>query len=81
MNYVGGNAEMISKNYKSLPEFERSVYFFESEDRHQQIAHIQHENKWLVEPFELVKYEFYNDVAQAQRAPEGRVISCRTIFA
>jgi hypothetical protein len=31
--------------------------------------------------FELVMYEYYHKVAQAQRAPEGRLISCRTIFA
>ena len=30
--------------------------------------------------FELVMYEFYNDVVQAQLAPEGRLISGRTIF-
>jgi Mlc titration factor MtfA (ptsG expression regulator) len=31
--------------------------------------------------FELVMYEFCHSVAQAQRAPEGRLISCRTVFA
>jgi hypothetical protein len=50
MDYVGGNAEIITKNYKSLPEYERPVYCFEGEDKHQQIAHIQHDNKWIVEP-------------------------------
>ena len=36
---------------------------------------------WVqTQAFELV-YEFYNDVALAQRAPEGRLISCRTVFA
>jgi hypothetical protein len=50
MDYVGGNAEIITKNYKNLPEFERPVYCFTGEDKHQQIAHIQHENNWIVEP-------------------------------
>ena len=50
MDYVGGNAEIITKNYNSLPEFERPVYCFSGEDKHQQIAHIQHENSWVVEP-------------------------------
>ena len=50
MDYVGGNAEIITKNYNSLPEFERPVYCFTGEDKHQQIAHIQHENNWIVEP-------------------------------
>jgi hypothetical protein len=50
MDYVGGNAEIITKNYKNLPEFERPVYCFTGEDKHQQIAHIQHENSWIVEP-------------------------------
>jgi hypothetical protein len=31
--------------------------------------------------FELVMYEFCHSVAQARRAPEGRLISCRSIFA
>jgi hypothetical protein len=50
MDYVGGNAEIITKNYINLPEFERPVYCFSGEDKHQQIAHIQHENNWVVEP-------------------------------
>jgi hypothetical protein len=50
MDYVGGNAEIITKNYNNLPEFERPVYRFSGEDKHQQIAHIQHENNWVVEP-------------------------------
>jgi hypothetical protein len=50
MDYVGGNAEIITKNYNNLPEFERPVYCFTGEDKHQQIAHIQHENNWVVEP-------------------------------
>jgi hypothetical protein len=50
MDYVGGNAEIITKNYNNLPEFERPVYCFSGEDKHQQIAHIQHENNWIVEP-------------------------------
>lgn len=49
MDYVGGNAEIISKNYKSLPEHERPVYSFDGEDEHQKVAHIQHDNKWIVE--------------------------------
>ena len=50
MNYVDGNAEIIEKNYKSLPEFERPIYCFEGEDKHQKIAHIHHENEWMIEP-------------------------------
>jgi hypothetical protein len=50
MDYVGGNAEIITKNYNNLPEFERPVYCFSGEDKHQQIAHIQHENNWVIEP-------------------------------
>ena len=50
MDYVGGNAEIITKNYNNLPVFERPVYCFSGEDKHQQIAHIQHENNWVVEP-------------------------------
>ena len=50
MDYVGGNAEIITKNYNNLPEFERPVYCFSGEDKHQQIAHIQHGNSWIVEP-------------------------------
>jgi hypothetical protein len=50
MDYVGGNAEIITKNYNNLPEFERPIYCFSGEDKHQQIAHIQHENNWVVEP-------------------------------
>ena len=50
IDYVGRNAEIISKNYKSLPEFESPVYCFDSKDKHEQIAHIQHKNNWLVEP-------------------------------
>jgi hypothetical protein len=50
MDYVGGNSEIITKHYKNLPEFERPVYCFSGEDKQQQIAHIQHENNWIVEP-------------------------------
>jgi hypothetical protein len=49
MDYVGGNAEIITKNYKSLPEYERPVYIFNGEDGHQKVAHIQYDNKWVVE--------------------------------
>jgi hypothetical protein len=48
-DYVGGNAEIITKNYNSLPEYERPVYVFTGEDEHQKIAHIQYNNKWVVE--------------------------------
>jgi hypothetical protein len=48
-DYVGGNAEIITKNYNSLPEYERPVYVFTGEDEHQKIAHIQYDNKWVVE--------------------------------
>ena len=48
-DYVGGNAEVITKNYKSLPEYERPVYCFNGEDEHQKVAHIQHDDKWIVE--------------------------------
>ena len=50
LNYVDGNAEIIEKNYKSLPEYERPIYCFEGEDMHQKIAHIQYKNKWRIEP-------------------------------
>jgi len=50
MDYVNGNMEVIEKNFKMLPEFERPIYCFEGEDNHQSIAHIQHDNKWVVEP-------------------------------
>jgi hypothetical protein len=49
MDYVGGNAEIITKNYNNLPEYERPVYVFNGEDEHQKIAHIQYDNKWIVE--------------------------------
>ena len=48
-DYVGGNAEIITKNYKSLPEYERPLYVFNGEDEHQKVAHIQYDNKWVVE--------------------------------
>jgi hypothetical protein len=48
-DYVGGNAEIITKSYKSLPEFERPVYIFNGEDEHQKVAHIHYDNKWVVE--------------------------------
>jgi hypothetical protein len=48
-DYVGGNAEIITKSYKSLPEFERPVYSFSGEDENQKVAHIQHDDKWIVE--------------------------------
>ena len=48
-DYVGGNAEIITKSYKSLPEFERPVYTFSGEDENQKVAHIQHDDKWIVE--------------------------------
>jgi hypothetical protein len=50
MDCVGGNAEIITKNCNNLPEFERPVYYSSGEDKHQQIAHIQHESNWVVEP-------------------------------
>jgi hypothetical protein len=46
---VGGNAEIITKNNKSLPEYERPLYVFTGEDEHQKVAHIQYDNKWVVE--------------------------------
>jgi hypothetical protein len=64
-DYVGGNAEIITKSYKSLPEFERPVYSFNGEDEHQKVAHIQHDNKWIVERevnwMNQVRQE-YNDI-------------------
>jgi heme oxygenase len=48
-DYVGGNADIITKNYKSLLEYERTVYVFNGEDEHQKVAHIQYDNKWDVE--------------------------------
>jgi hypothetical protein len=55
-DYVNGNAEVIERNYKQLPEFERPLYCFTEEYKEHQIAHIQHDNKWLSEP-ELVRYK------------------------
>jgi hypothetical protein len=49
MDYVGGNAEIITKNYKNLPEFERPIYSFSGEDEHQKVVHIKHNDKWIVE--------------------------------
>jgi hypothetical protein len=48
-DYVGGNAEIITKNYNSLPEYERPVYVFNRGDEHQNVAHIQYDKKWVVE--------------------------------
>ena len=48
-DYVGGNAEIITKNYNSLPEYERPIYVFNGEDEHQKVAHIHYDNKWVVE--------------------------------
>ena len=45
MDYVGSNAEIITKNYKSLPEYERPLYVFNGEDEHQKVAHIQYHDK------------------------------------
>ena len=49
LDYVGGNAEIITMSYKRLPEFERPVYSFSGEDEHQKVAHIQHDDKWITE--------------------------------
>ena len=48
-DYVGGNAEIITKNYNSLPECERPIYTFNGEDEHQKVVHIKHDDKWVVE--------------------------------
>jgi hypothetical protein len=48
-DYVGGNAEIITKSYNSLPEYERPIYSFIGEDDHQKVVHIQHDDKWVVE--------------------------------
>jgi hypothetical protein len=48
-DYVGGNAEIITKNYNNLPEYERPLYCFHGEDVHQKVAHIQYDNKWVEE--------------------------------
>ena len=48
-DYVGGNAEMITKNYNNLLEFERPIYSFYGEDGHQKVVHIKHHDKWVVE--------------------------------
>ena len=48
-DYVGGNAEIITKNINSLPEYERPLYVFNGEDEHQKVAHIQYDNKWIIE--------------------------------
>ena len=48
-DYVGGNAEIITKSYNRLPEYERPMYSFIGEDEHQKVVHIQHDDKWVVE--------------------------------
>ena len=48
-DYVGGNAEIITKRYNNLPEYERPIYSFVGEDEHQKVVHIQHDDKWVVE--------------------------------
>jgi hypothetical protein len=48
-DYVGRNAEIITKSYNSLPEYERPIYSFIGEDEHQKVVHIQHDDKWVVE--------------------------------
>jgi hypothetical protein len=48
-DYVGKNAEIVTKSYNSLPDNERPVYLFNGEDEHQKVAHIQYDNKWVVE--------------------------------
>ena len=48
-DYVGGNAEIITKSYNNLPEYERPIYSFVGEDEHQKVVHIQHDDKWVVE--------------------------------
>ena len=47
-NYVGGNAEIITKNYNNLLEYERPIYTFNGEDEHQKVVHIKHDDKWVV---------------------------------
>jgi hypothetical protein len=49
-DYVNGNVEVIEKNYNQLSEFERPLYCFNGEDKHQQIVHINHDGKWVLEP-------------------------------
>jgi hypothetical protein len=48
-DYVGGNAEIITKNYNNLLECERPIYSFNGEDEHQKVVHIKHDDKWIVE--------------------------------
>ena len=66
-DYVGGNAEIITKSYNNSPENESPVYVFNGEDEHQEVAHIQYDNKWEVErEFSCEKqvrreYNEYND--------------------
>jgi hypothetical protein len=48
-DYVGGNAEIITKNYNNLLEYQRPIYSFNGEDEHQKIVHIKHDDKWVVE--------------------------------
>jgi hypothetical protein len=49
-NYVKDNMEVFEKSFKLLPEFERPIYCFHGEDNNQRIAHIQYDNKWIIEP-------------------------------
>jgi hypothetical protein len=73
-DYVGGNAEIITKSYNSLPEFERPVYSFSGEDAHQKVVHIQHEDKWIVEReinwMDQVRRE-YNDGVNDEPLPNS----------
>ena len=55
-DYVGGNADIIIKNYTGLPEYERPVYVFDGEDEHQNVARIQYDNKWVVERADKSEY-------------------------
>jgi hypothetical protein len=48
-DYVGGNAEIKTKSYDSLPDNERPVYVFNGEDDHRKVAHVQYDNEWIVE--------------------------------
>jgi hypothetical protein len=44
-DYVGSNAEIITKNYNNLLECERPIYSFKLEDEHQKVVHIKHDDK------------------------------------
>lgn len=61
VDYVKGNAEVIEEKFNEIPKFERPLYCFTGEDQHQSIAHIQHDNQWVIEPEIAWERQIAND--------------------